>query len=87
LHESFQELLAAYEPPGYMEEKARITAAVLDGLDPEAYRMADNRATRKAARVGLRQLLHTCLAAPGLEAWLAVFDRRAGRCAADADDP
>jgi hypothetical protein len=85
LHRPFQELLAAYGPPGTMEEKARITVAVLDGLAPEAYGPAATRAARKGARVALRQLLHTHPDVPGLDAWLAAIDRGVGT--RDTDGP
>jgi hypothetical protein len=74
LHKAFQQLLERYAPPGYMEEKLLISAAVLSGMQPSSYAIGDARDLPLSARVALRQLLHTCPEAPGITAWLQAFD-------------
>ncbi len=75
---AFEATLAAFAPPHYQAEKDRIRAAVLAGTDPSTYPPASDRAARMGARVALRQLQHTHPQAPGLDMWLAIFDRAAG---------
>ena len=76
-HAGFQTLLHAYGPPDVVAEKERLVRAVLAGERPEAYAPAPRRAGRTAARVALRQMLHTHGAAPGLGDWLSAFDHGA----------
>lgn len=73
-HAAFQALLARFGPPGAVDEKRRITAAVLGGEDPAAYAPAATAEARTAARVALRQLVHTHGAVAGLEAWRRAHD-------------
>lgn len=73
-HADFRGLLRAYGPPEVVAEKARIARAVLAGERPEAYAPAPSRAGRTAARVALRQMLHTHPGVPGLGEWLSAFD-------------
>lgn len=75
---AFEAILAAFAPPHYQAEKDRIRAAVFAGTDPSTYPPASDRAARMGARVALRQLQHTHPQTPGLDTWLAVFDRAAG---------
>jgi hypothetical protein len=82
-HAAFQALLRAYAPPGAVAEKHRITRSVLAGERPQHYLVAPTRAERKAARVALRQMLHTHPDNPVLPSWLETFDR--GADAPDAD--
>jgi hypothetical protein len=79
LHRTFQQLLERYAPPGYMEEKLLITSAVLSGMQPSRYPVADGRELSSSARVALRQLLHIRPEAPGIAAWLQAFDRLPSR--------
>ena len=83
-HAAFQTMLRAYAPPGVISEKDRIVRAVLAGEEPKDYLVAPTRAERKAARVALRQMLHTHPRAARLQDWLALFDRGAERPDADA---
>jgi uncharacterized protein DUF6925 len=85
-HTAFQVLLRAYAPPGVMAEKDRIVRAVLAGEKPQDYLVALSRAERRAARVALRQMLHTHQGTPALPDWLATFDRGAETPNADAPD-
>jgi hypothetical protein len=86
LYRFFQRQLELFGLPGCMEEKARITAAVVQGHDPGNYIPADGREVRKAARIALRQIGHFRPDAPNLEAWRATFDRGPGSCPAESDD-
>lgn len=74
-HRAFQALIAAFAPPGWHSEKARIIDAVTAGADPSRYREADSRLGRLAARVALRQLGWMTTASPVLEEYKARFDR------------
>jgi hypothetical protein len=83
-HDAFQILLREYAPASLTAEKERIVCAVLAGEKPDAYSPAPTRAGRKAARVALRQMLHTHPGSPAVPAWLAFFDRGAQTLDADA---
>lgn len=74
---AFQAMVEAYGAPGVAAEKARIAAAVRAGEAPSAYRVANSRLARTAARIALRQLCHAEPEAPNLADWLAAFDRAA----------
>lgn len=74
-HGAFQALLERFAPDGYIAEKARITAAVLDRGSPEEYRPAPTRIARCGGRIALRQLAHTHASSPDLERWRAAFDK------------
>jgi hypothetical protein len=76
-HGAFQALLRRFAPDGYIAEKARITAAVLDRVSPEKYRPAPTRIGRRGGRIALRQLAHTHAPSPDLERWRAAFDKPA----------
>ena len=66
----FEAVLAAHGLPEYVEEKARLRAAVAAGEDPADYRAPRGRSGRLAMRIALRQLLHGP-AHRTLEQWLA----------------
>lgn len=76
-HAVFQTLLRAYGPADVVVEKDRIAGAMLAGETPQGYGVASTRTARLAARVALRQMLHTHPTAPGLRDWLSVFDHGA----------
>lgn len=84
-HAAFQALLRQYAPAGVTAEKDRIVRAVRTGGGPLQFRAAGTRAERKAARVALRQMLHTHPDAPRLAEWLALFDRGAEKPEGDSD--
>jgi hypothetical protein len=73
-HAEFQALMRAWGTPDVLAEKERIAGAVLAGEEPQRYPAAPTRAARTAARVALRQMLHTHPGVPGLRGWLSVFD-------------
>lgn len=77
-HRAFQRLLERYGPPGYMEEKVLVTSAVVAGLAPERYPLRPEPAAQMAARVTLRQMLHTHPELDAVRRWLAVMDTPAG---------
>ncbi len=82
-HAAFQALLRQYAAPGVLAEKTRVAQAVLSGEKPDDYPPAPTRSGRKAARVALRQMLHTHPQAPHLADWLDLFDRGAERPAGE----
>ncbi len=75
LHTEFQELLERYAPPGYMEEKLLVAAAVVAGMDPHLFpgdAAAPGCRTRHIARqISLRQMLHTHPEVSAVRTWLA----------------
>ena len=76
--EAFQDVLGAFGPADAVAEKRRIQVAVRSGADPRNFVPAASRSDRHAARVGLRQMLHTESGAVNLEPWLEAFDRDRG---------
>lgn len=78
--DAFQRVLGRFAPPGYLAEQDRIRSAVRGGLGPAAYRPAETRANRRAARVALRQMLHIEPGSGAVAPWLAAFDRGTGAC-------
>lgn len=84
-HAAFQALLQVYGLPDIVAEKERIARAVLAGEEPQDYPAASTRAARTAARVALRQMLHTHPETTTLRRWLTAFDQGASH-ATDAAD-
>jgi hypothetical protein len=81
-HLTFQELIERFGPPGYMEEKILVTAAVLSGAEPHAFGFARAPSARRLACVTLRQMRHTHPAVDAVNTWLtAVDDASADRSA------
>ena len=76
-HRNFQALLERFAPEGYIDEKRRITEAVLKKRSPETYRAAPTRIARRGGRMALRQMIHTHAFLPDLECWRDAFDKRA----------
>jgi hypothetical protein len=82
LHTSFQELLEQYAPPGYMEEKLLVAAAVVSGMEPHRFPAgepddeapADCLAKQIARQITLRQMLHTHPDVTPVRAWLAALN-------------
>lgn len=75
LNNQFQELLERYAPPGYMEEKLLVSAAVIAGMDPHLF--AEDEASSACSakqvirQVTLRQMLHTHPEITAVRTWLA----------------
>lgn len=80
-HRSFQDLLERFGAPDAAVLKARVTQLVEAGQGPGEHPVADDRASRTAVRLALRQLKAANHPAPALAQWLAVHDR------ADEDSP
>ncbi len=79
-HRAFQQILERYAPAGYMEEKILVSSAVLNGLSPARYPLAEDPVACLGVRIALRQLQRTHTDAPNLGDWLQAFDR------SDVDD-
>jgi hypothetical protein len=79
LHMSFQELLERYAPPGYMEEKLLVAAAVIAGMEPHQFPQGETPAARAARQIVLRQMLHTHPEFTPVRTWLAALDESARR--------
>jgi hypothetical protein len=79
LHMSFQELLEQYAPPGYMEEKLLVAAAVTAGMEPHQFPQGKTAAARLARQIVLRQMLHTHPEFTPVRLWLAALDESAPR--------
>jgi hypothetical protein len=84
LHMSFQELLERYAPPGYMEEKLLVAAAVTSGMEPHQLPKGETPAARTARQVVLRQMLHTHPQFTPVRTWLAALDDSTSRSGSDA---
>jgi hypothetical protein len=84
LHMSFQELLERYAPPGYMEEKLLVAAAVTAGMEPHQFPQGKTPAARLARKIVLRQMLYTHPEFTPVRTWLAALDASARRSENDA---
>lgn len=74
LHTAFQELLERHAPPGYMEEKLLVAAAVVAGMEPHQFPEDEAPAARIARQITLRQMLHTHPDFTPVRTWLAALD-------------
>jgi hypothetical protein len=83
LHMSFQELLERYAPPGYMEEKLLVAAAVTAGMEPHQLPTGKTPAARVARQIVLRQMLHTHPEFTPVRTWLAALDKSTSRSGSD----
>jgi hypothetical protein len=83
LHMSFQELLERYAPPGYMEEKLLVAAAVTAGMEPHQFPQSKIPAARAARQIVLRQMLHTHPRLTPVRTWLAALAETAVRSGSD----
>jgi hypothetical protein len=80
-HASFQELLARYGDPQYVDIKRRVVEPVAAGEGPPDGGMAADRFARAAVRIALRQLQAINQTSPALLAWLSTYERL------DPDEP
>jgi hypothetical protein len=71
---SFQELLERYAPPGYMEEKLLVAAAVTAGMEPHQFPKGETPAARATRQIVLRQMLHTHPQFTPVRTWLAALE-------------
>ncbi|MGM0585705.1 MAG: DUF6925 family protein [Pseudomonadota bacterium] len=74
LFEDFQTLLERWGPPGYLEIKREVWAALDAGVDPEDWRPPVSRTGRIALRNALRQRARMRPRDPALPAWLRTFE-------------
>jgi hypothetical protein len=74
-HVAFQELLARYGDPQYVDIKRRVVESVAAAQGPPDSGMAVDRFARAAVRVALRQLQAIKQNSPALLAWLSAHDR------------
>lgn len=73
-HLRYQSLLERFGQGGYLEEKVLVTAAVLAGVDPARYAAEDADVDHTAARIALRQMLHTHPGVVAVHDWLAALE-------------
>lgn len=87
LHTAFQKLLERYAPPGYMEEKLLVAAAVVADMEPHRFPEDDASLTRAAMQIArqvvLRQMLHTHPGFTPVRTWLTAIDAAASRRESD----
>lgn len=86
LHAAFEALLAVWGPPGYLDVKRAVRAALDAGSDPCAFTPPLGRLGRVALRNALRQRRRESGNSAPLDAWSAIFDR-GGEGEADAEAP
>lgn len=72
--EAFQALLHRWGPPGYLETKREVWAALDAGVDPEDWRPPVSRTGRIALRNALRQRARMRPRDPALPAWLQAYE-------------
>ncbi len=78
-HESFQNILTSYGDQDYVDEKKRITEAVLNHSDPEVFKLSNKREVRVGARIALRQLMQTHPEISELKIWKEKFDHTSSK--------
>lgn len=74
-HEAFQNLLERFGETDVLRAKRSVVNAVVSGVAPSEDDVPRGRHARLAARVGLRQLLHTMQRPPMLGSWRDRIDR------------
>lgn len=74
-HAAFQALLTRFGDPERSALKQQIVSAVTAGRAPAGIEIADDRFSRAAIRVALRQLQTSDPSSPALAAWLSAYDR------------
>ena len=78
-HETFQTILSSFGNPDYVDEKKRITEAVLNSSDPDVFKLSNKRDIRVGARIALRQLMQTHPENSEIEIWKNKFDRTSSK--------
>jgi hypothetical protein len=82
-HDSFQDMLARFGDPDAVALKQQVIAAIVQGRDPSAIAVPDDRFARANVRVAVRQLRASRGPSPALMPWIAAHDQAH---AAEADD-
>ena len=73
-HASFQRLLARFGEPKFLDIKRRVHEAVGAAHTPFALSSLDERFSRAALRIALRQIKMSGETAPSIDAWIAAHD-------------
>jgi hypothetical protein len=74
-HASFQNLLARFGEPKFLDIKRRVSEGVSAAQAPFALSFLDDRFSRAALRIALRQIKMSGGPVPSIDAWLAAHDR------------
>ena len=74
-HASFQDLLARFGEPKFLDIKRRVCEGVSAAQAPFALSPLDDRFSRAALRIALRQIRTSGETAPSLDTWVAAHDR------------
>jgi hypothetical protein len=74
-HASFQELLARFGEVKLLDVERRVLESVSARHGPSALSLPDDRFSRAALRIALRQIKMSGEPAPAIDAWLAAHDR------------
>ena len=74
-HASFQDLLARFGEPKFLDIKRRVYEGVSAAQTPFAPSPLDDRFSRAAMRIALRQIKTSGEIAPSIDAWIAAHDR------------
>jgi hypothetical protein len=74
-HASFQELLARFGEVKLLDVKRRVLESVSARHGPSALSLPDDRFSRAALRIALRQIKMSGEPAPAIDAWLTAHDR------------
>ena len=74
-HASFQRLLARFGEPKFLDVKRRVHEGVSAAQTPFALSSLDDRFSRAALRIALRQIKMSGEGAPLIDAWIAAHDR------------
>lgn len=74
-HASFQDLLARFGEPKFLDIKRRVYEGVSAAQTPFALSPLDDRFSRAALRIALRQIKTSGETAPSIDAWIAAHDR------------
>ena len=74
-HASFQDLLARFGEPKFLDIKRRVHEGVSAAQTPFALSPLDDRFSRAALRIALRQIKMSGAPVPSIDAWIAAHDR------------
>ena len=74
-HASFQDLLARFGEPKFLDIKRRVYEGVSAAQTPFALSPLDDRFSRAALRIALRQIKTSGEIAPSIDAWIAAHER------------
>jgi hypothetical protein len=84
-HDRFQALLSRFGDPDVVALKRQVFTAIMEGRDPSAIKVPDDRFARAHVRVAVRQLRAWRGASPALMPWIAAHDQAHAPEADDAE--